>query len=185
QKLLPDTLPIREGWVDKSELLSIHGRGRKDQIHLATQMGIIFPTPAGGCLLTDRNFTLRLRELIAHGETDEESITLLRFGRHFRLSPNTKLIIGRTEADNIELEKHSSLGIRMLIKDVNGPLGIIVSQNPEPDIISLAASILLYYSRRASDPGTVKYGIDNILDSEIVVNKCPEDILREHIISLD
>ncbi|MDP2172882.1 MAG: tRNA (5-methylaminomethyl-2-thiouridylate)-methyltransferase [Candidatus Cloacimonadaceae bacterium] len=185
QKLLPDTLPIREGWVDKTELLAFHGRGRKDQICLAAEMEIVYPTPAGGCLLTDRNFTLRLKDLIAHGQTDEESITLLRFGRHFRLSAKTKLIIGRTEADNNELEKHSSSGIRMLIKEVYGPLGIIISEEPERKLLSLAASILLYYSRKAPSPGIVKYGIDNNLDNEIVVSKCPEDILRKHIISLD
>ena len=56
-KLLPPSIPEREGWVDRETLLSIQGRSRKPQIQLAAIFGIQdYPCPAGGCLLTDPGF---------------------------------------------------------------------------------------------------------------------------------
>lgn len=53
-KLLPETIPEKEGLVDRDRLLDITGRSRKRQIDLAQQFGITnYPAPAGGCLLTD------------------------------------------------------------------------------------------------------------------------------------
>ena len=56
-KNLPETLPEREGWVDRSKLYDFHGRNRKPQIALAKQFGLTdFATPAGGCcFLTDKS----------------------------------------------------------------------------------------------------------------------------------
>ncbi len=47
----------REGKVDRLQLLSIQGRGRKDQMQMACDFGINgYAPPAGGCLLTDPMF---------------------------------------------------------------------------------------------------------------------------------
>ena len=63
-KLLPETVPEQQGRVDREKLLDIHGRGRKDQIALAQTFGISdYPAPAGGCLLTDKGFSARLKDL--------------------------------------------------------------------------------------------------------------------------
>jgi tRNA U34 2-thiouridine synthase MnmA/TrmU len=60
-KLLPASIPEKEDWVDREKLLKIQGRSRKPQIHLADHYGIRdYPCPAGGCLLTDPVFPLRL-----------------------------------------------------------------------------------------------------------------------------
>jgi tRNA U34 2-thiouridine synthase MnmA/TrmU len=185
QKLLPDTLPIRSGWVDKDDLLAFHGRGREQQFALAAELGLEYPAPGGGCLLTDRNFSLRLSDLVAHGQADEESISLLRWGRHFRLDDKVKLIIGRTEADNHSLEQENYHGTYLLIRDVLGPLGLITASSPSPRHLSLAASILLYYSKKAPSPAYVKYGIDRNFDREILVEKCSYEILKPLMISLD
>jgi hypothetical protein len=88
QKLLPDTLPIREGWVNKDDLLNLSGRSRKPQIKLAEEMGLKdLPQSGGGCLLTDWGYTKRLKELIDHGGLDLQKIKFLKVGRHFRISP--------------------------------------------------------------------------------------------------
>lgn len=185
QKLLSDTQPIREGWVDKNLMLGIHGRGRKRQIELAEKFGLAYPPPGGGCLLTDRNFSLRLRELIKYNQAEEENIRLLRWGRHFRLEDGTKLIVGRTESDNLGLEAEGFPGLYLKIRDHEGPLGLMTDTSASLETIHQAASIVLAYSSKAGSPDWVKYGVDRNLDREIHVEKCPELILRRHLITLD
>ena len=59
-KNLPETIPEKDGLVDREQLLDIAGRGRKRQIELAREFGVTeYPAPAGGCLLTDKNFSIR------------------------------------------------------------------------------------------------------------------------------
>lgn len=136
-------------------------------------------------MLTDRNFTLRLRELVKHGQASEQNIRLLRWGRHFRLNGKIKLIVGRTEADNQGLEDDNFPGLYFKIRDVEGPLGLLTDPHPPLKIISLAASIVLAYSVKAPSPGFVKYGVDKNFTREICVKKCAESVLRPYLISLD
>lgn len=100
-KLLPPTIPEEKGWVDREKLLSISGRGRKEQMQMAYDLNIKdYPCPAGGCLLTDPNFAKRIKDLIVHDELTMDDIKLLNHGRHFRISERAKLIVGRNEHDN-------------------------------------------------------------------------------------
>ena len=82
---------------------------------LAADHGIRnYPTPAGGCLLTDENFSRRVRDLLDHSTSPTiEDMELLRVGRHFRLGPKTKLIVGRNESENILLEGYQNAGRRL------------------------------------------------------------------------
>jgi tRNA U34 2-thiouridine synthase MnmA/TrmU len=62
-KRLPITLPEEEGWVDRERLLGFSGRSRKPQMELAERLHITeYPSPAGGCLLTDEVFSRRLKD---------------------------------------------------------------------------------------------------------------------------
>ena len=105
-RLLPETRPEREGLVDRTRLLDISGRSRKRQMALAEDYGLNdYPAPAGGCLLTDPIFSRRLKELLAHSpEPELREIELLKTGRHFRLHPNLKVIIGRNKKENEAIE---------------------------------------------------------------------------------
>ena len=105
--LLPETRPEREGLVDRSRLLDISGRSRKRQMALAENYGLNdYPAPAGGCLLTDPIFSRRLKELLAHSpEPEMREIELLKTGRHFRLHPGLKIIIGRNKKENEAIER--------------------------------------------------------------------------------
>ncbi len=185
QKLLPDTKPIREGWVNKNQLLNLNGRGRGRQIALAAEFGLSYPGPGGGCLLTDRNFSLRMRELISLGQDSEANIRLLRWGRHFRLTPAVKFIVGRELSDNEGLEAEDYPGVWFLIRDVEGPLGLLTELNPEPSLIALAASILLFYGNKSPSPAWVKYSVDKTNWLEICVEKSLESSFRPLLISLD
>jgi tRNA-uridine 2-sulfurtransferase len=101
-QLLPVTLPEEKGWVDRSQLGAISGRSRKQQILLAREFGFNgYPTPAGGCLLTDIGFSSRLKDLLAHSPIPScRDIELLKVGRHFRLSLRQKLVVGRDKREN-------------------------------------------------------------------------------------
>ncbi len=103
-KLLEPTIPEKEGWIEREKLLDIEGRSRKPQIELAAKFGIKdYPSPAGGCLLTDSIFSARLRDILQYSQTNLSDIHLLKVGRHFRLSSQAKLVVGRNEEENTKL----------------------------------------------------------------------------------
>ncbi|OGP77651.1 MAG: hypothetical protein A2V86_06530 [Deltaproteobacteria bacterium RBG_16_49_23] len=148
-QFLPVTLPEREGWIDRKRLLNIQGRSRKPQIKLAEQFNLHdYPCPAGGCLLTDPGFGRRIRDLMDHGYGFSlNDVHLLKFGRHFRLSPKAKLVVGRNEEENQKIETFSQAG-DILLKTVRypGPLSLL---RGEADVteIDRGASITARYSK--------------------------------------
>jgi len=127
-QFLPETIPEKEGWVDREKLLNIQGRSRKPQIRLAEQYNIRdYPCPAGGCLLTDPGFARRIRDLMAHDPGFSlNDVHLLKIGRHFRLSPRLKLVVGRNEDDNQKIQTFSREE-DLLFKVVHypGPLSLL------------------------------------------------------------
>ena len=106
-KLFEPTTPEREGLVDRDKLLAIEGRSRKPQMQLAKDLDINdYPYPAGGCLLTDPGFANRMRDLIRYKpDFAFNDVQLLKIGRHFRFSPEAKLIVGRNKEENDRLLK--------------------------------------------------------------------------------
>ncbi len=147
-KLLPETLPEKEGKVLRGRLLDIQGRSRKSQFELAKRYGIgDYPEPAGGCLLTDPAFSRRLRDLLTHqGRVQIREIELLRVGRHFRLDESTKVIIGRRKEENerlLELAHEGDVIIRVM--DYPGPIALIPRGSPKPSL-EIAASLCIRYS---------------------------------------
>ena len=149
-KNLPETIPEKEGLVDREQLLDITGRGRKRQMELAKNFGITdYPAPAGGCLLTDKNYSIRLREIFEHQDTcSEADLHLLKCGRHFRLNPDNKLIIGRDEKDNEQIRKYHNPATDTVIdvKDYSSPIGLVPQGAPD-NVVVLAASICTGYSK--------------------------------------
>ena len=147
---LPLTIPEKEGLVNRDRLLDISGRGRNRQIKLAQKFGISdYPAPAGGCLLTDKNFSNRLRDLFDHqDECTEEELHLLKHGRHFRLNPEAKLIVGRTEGDNENILKYHNPTVDTVLdlKDYPSPIGL-VPRGADKNAIHLAAAICTGYSK--------------------------------------
>jgi len=145
--VLDPTIPEEVGVVDRSKLLGISGRSRKIQMALAEEEGIRnYPTPAGGCLLTDESFSRRVKDLFEHTPSlDIEDMELLRIGRHFRLNPATKLIVGRNESENDILEYYGAT--RPLFRAVNfpGPSTLVMGENT-PENERVVASLVLRYA---------------------------------------
>ena len=145
---LAPTTPEKQGWIDREKLLDIHGRSRKRQMALAQELGISgYPSPAGGCLLTDPGYSKRLQELIDHGEFTRENAQLLKVGRHLRLSDHVKLVIGRDAEDCEALATLRSKGdVTVALADAPGPLGIVRGE-PSRDDLLCAAGIVARYSK--------------------------------------
>ncbi|MDD5265336.1 MAG: hypothetical protein PHU43_10955 [Candidatus Bipolaricaulis sp.] len=147
--LLPDTLPVKQGWLRREELLSIQGRGREAQIALAARLGIEhFPQPAGGCLLTEKVYAARVRDAFRHTGKDRIGVPefeLLRLGRHFRLSERVKVIVGRDEEENARLAHLAGDRIRIEPVDVMGPT-VLVEGAPTDDDVALAGALGARYS---------------------------------------
>ena len=149
-KNLPETIPEKKGLVDRERLLDFAGRGRKPQIALAKKFNLTdYPAPAGGCLLTDVGYSKRLKDLFAHqDECTEEELHLLKYGRHFRLNPDTKLIVGRTQKDNESILKYHNPQTDTVIdvKDHPSPIAL-VPRGGSKEVIYLASSICVGYSK--------------------------------------
>jgi tRNA U34 2-thiouridine synthase MnmA/TrmU len=106
-RLLKETSLEQAGLVDRDRLLDIEGRSRKRQMALAEESGIRnYPSPAGGCLLTDPIFSRRLKDLLEnHPSASIREVELLKVGRHFRPRSELKFIVGRNKKENEFLEK--------------------------------------------------------------------------------
>ncbi len=183
--LLPETIPEKEKLVDRDQLLDISGRSRKPQITLAKALGIHhYPAPAGGCLLTDKAFSKRLKDLFNHQELyTENELHLLKYGRHLRLNATTKLIVGRNKKDNNSLIKYYNPVTDILITTTNhpGPTALL-SCKSDRDSIFQAASICVGYGKA---PDNAPIDVD-VIDSQgkelITVKGTQPDKLTDLII---
>lgn len=150
-RLLEETVPEREGKVDRAKLLDLRGRSRKPQMALAEKFGIAaYPQPAGGCLLTDPAFSSRLKELRdREGLDDVRSIQLLKVGRHFRLDSGRKIVVGRNEVDNAGIEGLSREGDALLRPaEVPGPTVLLVGGGGQADVEEAARACARYSDAR-------------------------------------
>jgi len=146
--LLPETVPVRQGWLKPEDLYSIHGRSREQQTRLAEAFGVDdYPQPAGGCLLTEKVYAARVRDAfdtLGKDEVGVDEFRLLRIGRHFRLSPTAKAIIGRDEAENDQLVDLAGDRLRLEPVDVMGPMTLVEGQ-PTGEEIRLVAALAARY----------------------------------------
>ena len=126
------TIPEINGWVNRENLLSIEGRSRKEQIKIAKDKDITdYPCPAGGCLLTDKNFAERLKDYFNYTEKIvHKDIQLLKIGRHFRLKNSDKIIVARDEAECMTLEKTCrNLDYLLIPTNFPGPTVVLQGEN--------------------------------------------------------
>ena len=105
-KALVPTIAEIKGWVDREKLEGIIGRGRERQMKMVKEIGLEnFESPGGGCLLTDDNFSKKMRDFIQYDTFEVKDIPLMKFGRHFRLDDGAKLVIGRDKEENGYLQE--------------------------------------------------------------------------------
>jgi tRNA U34 2-thiouridine synthase MnmA/TrmU len=161
-KHLPLTLPEREGWVHREELLDFSGRSRKPQMALAAEYGFVdYAQPAGGCcFLTDPQYSVKLTDLwSSRGDRAYEldDIMLLKVGRHIRPRPHFKVIIAREEGEGRFLQGYRKQFFSIKTVSHSGPEALIDGAPTDADI-ELAARLVARYGRgRGSD--SVRIGV--------------------------
>lgn len=165
-KLFPPTVVEEKGIVDRNKFLAISGRSRKPQISLAKEFGIKdYPCASGGCLLTDPGFSRRMKDLLNHKpDFNLNDVNLLKYGRHFRLSPEIKLVVGRNERENKRIETFKKEGdVIFYAEEPIGPIAILRGASNGQFLIE-AASITARYALSKEESTDVK----------IKHSKCPE-----------
>jgi len=168
-RLLPETVIEKKGLVKRDKLLDIRGRSRKPQIKLAKEFNIAdYPCPAGGCLLTYKEFANKLRDLFRHRKRCSMlDVALLKVGRHFRFGEN-KIIVGRNEAENkILTAKKVRYDYYFEVPDFGGPITVLQGLKTKK-AIEVAAALTAFYSDAKSDRVAVNFG-RNSLDKSITV----------------
>lgn len=173
-KLLEPTIPEKEGLIDREKLLDFHGRGRTRQMALAKQLGVnYYPTPAGGCCLTDEKYGDKLKELInkvSVAKITSTDLALLKIGRHFwsetdnlamRRPCEYKIILGRDESENDKLEASAGIGdVFIEPENFSGPAGLArffgESVGDKTAIIEETKNLIIKFSKNAPNKAEFK-----------------------------
>lgn len=178
--LLPETIPEKKGWIKREKLLKIKGKSRRESLALAQKMNITeFQTPSGGCLLTDPGFSRRVADLMRYQEKiKSEDIALLKIGRHFRLSPEAKLVVGREKEENDKLEKFISLAdFLFYVPDTGSPTGLLFGNK---EFLKLSAQVVARYSDKKSEPQVEVWYKEGRKTSKIKVAPIKDEDLNKY-----
>ncbi|MFP4473323.1 MAG: tRNA 4-thiouridine(8) synthase ThiI [Candidatus Omnitrophota bacterium] len=158
---LPETIPERQGLIDRTRLLDISGRSRKKQFALAEEWGITdFANPAGGCLLTEKHFAGRMRDFLSFPYHDARESAVLCYGRYLRLDHDHILIVGRNQTDNQALREQAYADDWLLkLKGVPGPTALLKGLgSPDEELLARAAGAVQWFSKcRGREPMLVSY----------------------------
>lgn len=159
-KLLEVAIPEKQGLVDREKLMDISGRSRQKQFELAKKFGVVdYPTPAGGCMLTQEGFVNRLRELMKN-KTDfnPEDMKLVKIGRHF-WEDKAWIILGRSKEENeilLKLKKENDIIIEP--KSFIGPTALI-RESIDDKIINQAKDLIVKFSPRVNGDSNLQFEI--------------------------
>lgn len=158
--LLSPTIPEEKGWLERDKLLDINGRGRTRQMKLAEEYGIVdYPSPAGGCLLTEQNFARRLRRMLEYNQSPQTNdLELLKLGRHFYIDEFVLLVVGRNQSENQRLQKIAAPSDIMLkVTDRPGPLALLRSiKGGQPQLEKPSAIVARYSDARSLPLASLK-----------------------------
>lgn len=180
------TIPEKEGWVDRNRLMAIEGRSRSVQMQMADDLDVKnYPCPAGGCLLTELSFVPKIRDTFDHSEElNLRDFRMLKTGRHFRIGPKSKAIMGRSEGDNNQLEAARQPGEAALTwLDGNTPVAIIVG-GQDDELYRLSARILLRYTK--AEPGAecrMELRLDDAKQVFSVINDMGPEAVEKYLVA--
>ena len=162
-QLLDPTIPEREGKIDRSKLLGLSGRRREPQFELAKKYGVTdYPSPAGGCKLTEKGFGHRLKDLLDHeGLGERRLVELLLIARRFRLEDGTGVILGRDSRENAMLKDCSNLGAVVYTVNCPGPTALVPGK-PSDDALLRVSALVAAWSKHDQLQECVKTNIGEV-----------------------
>ena len=189
-KNLKETQMEIDGLVDREKLLDISGRNRKPQMALAEKWGIKdYPSPAGGCKLTEPNYSIRLKEILERkDDVTEKDIHLLKYGRHFISENNIKVIVSRTGEEGEKIKQLlNNKDMMFITSNFNGAMVIIPEgDNPIDEDLTFACRLAVRYSKGRDEEALVQvkfgqFGTDFNMTKD--VNAMTQEELDKHIVN--
>jgi len=153
-KILPPTSAEEKGLIKRELMYDFNGRSRKSQMELAAELGLTeYPSPAGGCLLTEPNYSYKLKDLLEHNsDPGYKDINFLRLGRQFRFSPDCKIFVGRHKDENEAMKAIADPDDIMMRVEGCGSPNVMILGNVTDEAIELAASMCARYSDAKNSP---------------------------------
>ncbi len=185
-KLLPTTIPEERGWIDRKSLLDLSGRSRKPQMALAEEYGIEdYPTPAGGCLLTQKAYSARFFDVLENErEVPPFDIKIMGLGRFYRLPGGLRLIIPRNQYESEKICELARGKTWVIFADgIPGPFSAI-NREPSEKERKRAASLVAAYGK-ASERESVRIVIESPSGEPeiIVVEPANKEDYRDYLIT--
>ena len=139
-KVLPPSDAENDGLLDRERLLACTGRGRGRLIARARRRYQIesIPQPSTGCLLCEKSFSPRVKDLIRFKpQPTVWDAQLLQTGRHLRIDDGAKAVVARRQADGERLAElferaDRSRSFLTMPKNFNGPTVLVVTDAAPP-----------------------------------------------------
>lgn len=182
-KLLQSTFPEEKGWINRDKLLDISGRNRKVQMEYAEKYGIVdYPSPAGGCLLTDPCYSAKLKILFDDGELDKPYLfELVKNSRFFRLSKGEYCFAGRNQADNDMLKGFRDKSVVWATAgSTNGPDIVIVGGTASDFKKDFVKKVFSRYSQaKSNSPAGIIIDGEDITIPPIMF---PDDEIKKYMV---
>lgn len=154
-KVMEETIPEKNGLVDREKLEAINGRNRKPQLELVKRFGIKeFASPGGGCILTDKNYSENLKKILELKKNPiENDFLIVRQGRVF-WKDNVLIIVARDKNESVALKKmKQSKDIYLEPKNFSGPSVIVRSfgKADKKEMTDFGKKYLLKFSKNIPD----------------------------------
>ena len=159
-KVLPITIPEKLGLIKRDHFYDISGRGRFRQIELAKKFKIKeYPSPSGGCILTDDNYSKRLFELFKRvPKFTGNDAEVIKFGRVFwkegllivvaRDAKECDTLSNLRKRGDVVLEPHNFSGPTVLIRKYK--------KSPQKEMIDCGIEYVYEYSKNIPDDFILK-----------------------------
>jgi hypothetical protein len=146
-------------------------------MQLAAHLGITdYPSPAGGCFLTDPVLSLRIEKYYkSRKRIIPEDILLMMVGRQLKLPTGGWLVVGRNEKENSKIEELRQPGDWLLTpKDIPGPSAIL-RYGTGQEKLAAAASVMVRYVKKSAMTSGSAVIIAEHNGTELEINARPFD----------
>lgn len=191
-KLLPETLPEREGWVEREHLFSFQEGSGNGLRPLAAELGLAvedFPAERR-CKLTQPHFGARLEDLLQEREFTMNTLELLEFPLYYKKPPDVKIILGLDDEEKRRLQTFFlPEDLRIYVPVHAGPMALvranwaIKSPRDIEEIIELAARIAVAHTPVKGGKVQTNYRFENRGETfRINVSPLPPHELRRYYV---
>lgn len=158
-RLLPPSLPEREGWLDESALYELRDGDDDALAQLASDLNLSAQDPMhveSRCKLTHPGFGRRLENLFQEDRFTLNALKLLEFSLYYKYPPDVKIVLAVDEEEKRALQTFFlPQDLRVYLPSPRSPLALVRTEWTEKsprevdEIITLAARIAVTHSATA------------------------------------